>query len=160
MDRRACLLCSVLLGSFFISAGGSACRSAKDRPVRASSVHAVESEELELIMRQLERMDKALLPQEIDPRTEERRQREAIAQLADAIARSADGITAALDRGVLPPDHHQEFRRLTHDLVNRAQDLRDAAPELSTAELVAQVTRMRRSCTACHARFRILPDLR
>ena len=137
----------------------SACQSVDEEKPPAAAVHAVESERLDRVMRTIEAMDRALLPQEIDVHAVQQRQRETIALLAAVIAQSAEYIPSALDNEALPPEFRNEFVRLTQDLKDHAQKLR-AAPAMSTAALKTQVQAMRASCIDCHTRFRVLPAVR
>ena len=157
MNRRA------LLSSFWMAVAALcavACQSAEEKPASPAVAHAVDSEKLEVVMRQMVRMDSALLPPEMDLEAERRRQRAQIAQLAGAIEQSADGIPAILANVELPAEYRDEFVRLARELEDHARRLHEAAPGLSTAELKAEVAAMRESCTACHTRFRVLPVVR
>ena len=139
------LLCAV--------AAWCGCRSADAPAPPPTAAHAVDSDELEVVMRQIERL-------ELDLEAERRRHRETVARLAGSIARSALEIPAVLDDVELPDAYRAEFRGLAEDLRTAAAGLRDDAAALSTAELAARMQAMRASCTGCHTRFRVLPAVR
>jgi cytochrome c556 len=105
-------------------------------------------------MRELDRLRSARLPQELDLERERRRQAEALARTARALAETSGEIGAAAPLGEFSPAERAEFDGLAAALRARAERLAADAPSLDPAALDARLAELDATCAACHHRFR------
>jgi hypothetical protein len=122
--------------------------------------HAVHGVRLGQLMRSLERLANERLPQALDRGRAVDWRRDEVAEVARAMAESAERIADSADLAQLGPGEREEFAALAAALGARARDLVEGAGALTPDELRARADAMRGTCTDCHVRFRIpgLPD--
>jgi len=117
--------------------------------------HAVHSERLRQIMAELQRLSTDRLPQEMDMRSERRRQIDAVARVAAAMAETADAIPDAATADSLSEPERREFLRLARDLRDRSLALSERAAALSPGETARELSDIYVTCGECHGKFRI-----
>jgi cytochrome c556 len=122
-----------------------------------AAVHAVHSDRLQILMRDLSRLSLARAPQELDSGAERRRRARAVAETAADMAVAADDIPAALNDVQMADEHRARFTALAAQLRNQAADLEALAREEQVLEMEAKLFEINQTCTSCHSAFRVLP---
>lgn len=155
------LLCALAALAVCAGCGGSAQGRYEERLERAPApaAHGVHSQRLTELMRGLERLRDARLPQAMDIHAERELRAGSIAEVARAMARSARDIEHAPLGADLDGAQHHEFRRLAQQLGERSERLAEEAPSLSLHAVEERVEAIQATCDACHQQFR-LPPLR
>lgn len=116
--------------------------------------HAVHSERLREIMRNLERLTVDRLPQSMDLGVERQRRIEEVARIALGMAATADRIPDVLTENELDEVQRNEFLRLAQDLHDSSLELSRRAPELTLSKMSSELDAIDAICKACHRRFR------
>lgn len=124
------------------------------REAPPASLHAVHSERLRELMRDIARLQHERLPQALDTRGEQRRRAAEVTRIAAALAESATRIAAAAPAS-LDASARRAFAEEARALESRARALAREAPSLPVPALEARVARVEATCDACHARFRV-----
>jgi hypothetical protein len=128
-------------------------------PVTSPTKHWVQSQQLKGIMDQLSRQHASLpagVPQ--DPESaagrESRRAVAEAAELADLLARTADGIPAAVDTSKMSEADRRGFISEAQTLRDQADELRDAARANRVEQMQTVLDRINSTCLSCHSRYR------
>ncbi len=136
----------------------TACRAGPTEsttPSTGIAAHAVHSARIQQIMRQLGRLASERMPQELDTSVERARRATEVAEIARAMAASAEDVSGAMSRLELTTAQQGEFTRLVDQLRTQSTELARTAPRLSLAQMKDRMAAIRGSCKACHDRFRI-----
>ena len=134
----------------------ASCQST-ETPLPPTASHATYGKQLADVMRQLEKLDKQLPPQEYPTELDRQERIAKIAELALQVEMSADHIPDVLDSTDLPEELRTEFVGLAATLEYRAAQLVSAARNGTEADIRQRAEDLRASCTDCHTRFRVLP---
>lgn len=149
-----------LLAVAVIGAGAGCARSARVRYQEGLATaagperHAIHGERLVELMRGLDRLLGDRLPQAMDLRGERERRAREIAEVAVAMAASAEQIPdAAL--GAQGGEDRARLRELAEELRRRSLALAEASRAPAPELLRARVASVEATCDACHRRFRL-----
>lgn len=123
----------------------------------APATHAVHDQRLAEVMRSLDRLQRERLPQALDVALEEERRAREVAQVAQAMATSAERIAAAAPAD-LDDAERAEFLRLARELQQRALRLATDTATLTPDERRVRLREIDSTCDDCHGRFRIPRD--
>jgi cytochrome c556 len=123
--------------------------------VPAAATHAIHDERLEQLMRGLERLQGARLPQALDLAEQRERQVEELVEVAQAMAGSADRIRAVGASLGLDDADREAFLHLASQLEERSRELAREAPGQPPEALRSRVRAIEETCNGCHQRFRI-----
>jgi len=116
--------------------------------------HAVRSEQLAAVMRDLRALAYTRLDQSLDPGMERERRVAQVVAAARAVARSAELIPAAAAQSGLAGEEAARFQEQAALLANRARHLADEAPRLDDDQLRSALEDIDETCSGCHSRFR------
>jgi len=122
--------------------------------IAAPAAHGIHDERLAVLMRDLDRLRDARLPQALDVREERDRQAREVADVARAMSESAARILAALPAD-LDAREQAEFRSLAASLERSCAQLAEEAPSLSASQRRERLAEIGATCDQCHGRFRI-----
>jgi cytochrome c556 len=117
--------------------------------------HGVHSERLRQLMQGLDRLQHDRLPQSLDVGEERARRVEEVADVARAMADSAQQISDPALTDDLDAAARAEFVDYAELLASHVGAVADQAPELSPQRLRQRVAETAAICDGCHARFRI-----
>ena len=152
------------LGTALLVIGLLACRQTaleryEDEVGRAEPAarHAVQSERLRRLMRDIVMLSSERLPKEMDLAAETERRTRSLAETAAELAVTAGQIPEVLVGVELPEPHRSEFLALADQLRSRALALSRDAPGLSVSAMRERLDALTATCDACHGRFRVLP---
>jgi hypothetical protein len=119
------------------------------------ALHAVHSEELEFIMKNLEALTFSRMPQELGGGREESEYLEQAADIADAMANAAQKIPAVTGRLNLKQHESELFLALTAKLDKQAKELSDLARAGETRQARDTYAAITVTCNSCHSAFRL-----
>ena len=155
--RYALHVAALALACLGPGCGGPAQLRYEQEAARAapSAEHAVHSRRLAQVMRELDALRTERLPQAIDPRAEEARRAEEVAEVARAMAAAADRIPeSAADVG-LEGEEREAFLALAESLARRSRRLAEDAGRIDSVAIDVRLRTIEEDCAACHDRFRI-----
>lgn len=116
--------------------------------------HAIQSDELQEVMREIDTLALQRLPQEIDPEQARDRRIEKVAELADHLAVSASQIPHVVGQDQLQGDDWHEFVCLADKLRDQALELKAHAADRHVGNMERALESMTTTCNSCHSLFR------
>lgn len=142
--------------AFGLACGGPAQRRYEEdlEATPEAAAHRVHGERLADLMRGLERLRAERLPRAMDVELEVEARAERVAQVAEALERSAQAIPAAAGAWAVSAEERGAFDALADELRARAQDLAAQARRRPPGDLEGRVAAVESTCDDCHARFR------
>lgn len=148
---RAMLPLALLLSA---CSGQSVTREMTAEPVSDARLHALMTQQLDVLLRQLDVLwlDQHRTPLELD--RERRRKAGQMASAADDLQRSADMIIALQPQLPLGPEAAPVFVQLAGQLRARGADIEALALNNRFAELQPAIENARATCQACHDLYR------
>lgn len=125
----------------------AACTTLRTAP---DSRHAIESRRLPRLMRDLETLSYARLPQAMDLSQERTRRIGKVVRVATAIAESAAQLEHAVVEESFSASELRVFARHAEMLERRAESLARRAPSLTSEEIRASAAAIEATCSGCH----------
>mgnify|MGYP002630316766 CR=1 FL=1 len=153
----------ILLPLVFVAGLALSCQSPdrvdyaeRIRNSRPTEQHAVHSEQLTVVMRQLGILPNERLPQELEVNREQKWRREDAVRIFGEMARAAEAIPDILKDVNLPEEQKVLFRELAGNLKSSASKLQADAMRLTPEQIGRRFDALYENCHACHSRFRVL----
>jgi cytochrome c556 len=160
-------ICHLVIGASVLALGAQASctptpRQRYERKLLSTgkpALHAVHTQRLEEVMKQLDQIALDRLPQEVDLGTRQDRHLGEVEALAKALAQTAETIPTSVSQYQFSTEERKVFDNLVGMLYSRAVMLqqRAAAKDLSGVE--GSLDEVVATCNACHSAFRQLPPL-
>jgi hypothetical protein len=118
------------------------------------ALHAVESQRLQTLMRELNRLAPERFPKEFDVRRARARRLDEVSAVAESIASTAKRMPEAIADVDLGARDRKVFVRLAHELHDEALELQRVAAARDARAAEAVLNRLMTTCDACHSLFR------
>ena len=118
------------------------------------ALHAIHHERLAVLMRDLDTLAYARLPQNYDTEGARRRLLDEVAAVSANLVASADAVVEVLPELELSAEDRRVFARLADKLAGQAQLLQDQSEARLVERLPRTLDEIRATCVACHGLFR------
>lgn len=158
-NRRTALAITALTvaGGFSCNARSQSASTAGQAGPTPAGIHAVHSDRVQALMRDLSRASLARLPQEIDTDAERRRRARLVAEAAGNMADAAAQIPQVMGDLDMNSTQRDQFAALAGQLRTQAIDLESLAKGERILEMEAKLYEISTTCTTCHSTFRLAP---
>lgn len=126
-------------------------------PPKTAQIHALHSEKLRQVMRNLQGLAHDRLPQELDVQDQRGRYFEEISGAADAMANAAGELPEIVPELGLTGDALGIFLKMAARLQSRALALGRHAAEKNLKETALALEEIKKTCEACHSLYHANP---
>jgi cytochrome c556 len=149
------------LAGLLVVAVGMGCRQTEPRTTTISpgasdeaALHAIQSEELKSLMRQIQALDVEFMPQELDSVREREVYLENSAATALAMAQAASRLPEIITRVSMDESEREVFLVYADRLRRQSEDLGTQAQRGDEYGVRSSMSAIASTCVACHALFR------